>query len=191
MIYQGFQLTLCKICANLFGGFSLTSPQPTPSPTLEMRLIARLRLRPEQQKTFLKDRIRTFFALKWNHQLNLGGGRNAETDCSFLLLLLMGCNHSSATKEDTQSSEKAFLKEFASRYNESIDNLSEMENMPTLPEKIDLEGDIRKENNKDTNTQIVVSETDSSDNGFLNYMLNINYDRKKIHRISYASFRNN
>ncbi|MBJ7897991.1 hypothetical protein [Bacillus atrophaeus] len=49
-----------------------------------------------------------------------------------------------------------------------------------MPEKIDLEGDIRKENNKDTYTQIVVSETDSSDNGFLNYMLNINYDRKKF-----------
>ncbi|MGX4282013.1 hypothetical protein ACJJTF_16075 [Bacillus velezensis] len=96
-----------------------------------------------------------------------------------LLLLLAGCGHSSATKKDTQSSEKAFLKEFASRYDDSIDSLAEMENMPTLPKKIDLESDIRKENNKDTYTQIVASETDSSDNGFLNYQLNINYDKNK------------
>ncbi|MBT2575240.1 hypothetical protein J7E26_15030 [Bacillus sp. ISL-51] len=98
---------------------------------------------------------------------------------AFLLLLLTGCNHNSATKEDTQSPEKAFLKEFTSRYNESIDSLTEMENMPTLPKKIDLESDIKKENNKDTYTQIVASETDSSDNGFLNYQLNINYDKNK------------
>ncbi|MCX4077482.1 hypothetical protein OQZ55_14895 [Bacillus subtilis] len=97
------------------------------------------------------------------------------------LCILTGCSHSMSHKieEENKPKTNAFIDNFVTNYNEYIEILNENDQMPPVPEKINVDADIRKEESKNDYYQIIAAETETSDSGFLYYQLRINYDVNK------------